>query len=233
MSIFRSFFWRGTEPGPAAPAAAPAEPAITTILAEIETLGDSPELGLLRQQFRAGPDGLFGFGTMYPAALTVLLKNRFAGTGALENLVTRPAWGFHYIVDKRYDFTWKSNIRVGQMEEAAVLAHESARLTRLRGELILNLTENRRLFVYAGPARSEQIAAIRAAMRGYGQNTLLHVVIASAGHAAGQVAWQEDGLLRGTLSRYGSKDGKWDIAVKDWVAVCRAAHARWKPSTGV
>ncbi len=202
---------------------------IRTILAEVETLGDSPELGLLRQSLGAEPDGLFGFSTMYPAALIILLRNRFAGIGALGNLVTKPAWGHHYIVDTRYDVRWRSEIKIGEMDDAAVLAHESARLLQLRDELIVNLTENRRLFVYAGPATNDQIATIRAEMRGYGMNTLLHLAIADADHPPGHVVWREAGLLSGYLSRHGNKDGKWDIAKDDWVAVCRAAHQRWKP----
>jgi hypothetical protein len=222
------------EPEPAVPVLVPPPRPVANIraiLAEIETLGDSPELGLLRETLGADPDGLFGFSTMYPPALITLLRNRFAGTGARENLVTKPAWGHHYIVDQRYGFTWKSAIRVGQMADDAVLDHESARLTRLRDQLIRNLAGNKRLFVYAGPASPDHIASIRAAMRGYGANTLLHLVIAGAGNAAGEVAWQEEGLLRGTLSRYGNRDGEWDIAVDDWIAVCRAAHEQWKHST--
>ncbi len=206
----------------------PPEPRIRIVLDEIETLGDSPEIGLLRQRLGARPDGLFGFSTMYPAALVALLKNRFSGTGALQNLVTKPAWGHHYIVDRRYDLSWKSEIKVGQMPEAVAVARESERLTRLREQLINNLTGNRRLFVYAGTATDDQIAAIRAAMGRYGRNTLLHLVIADAKNPAGRVAWREDGLLRGYLSRYGNKDGRWDIAQEDWVAVCLAAHGLWK-----
>ena len=226
-----------TPPPPAAEAPAPeplfpAKPPvdIRTLLTEFETLGSDPEFALLRKTLGAGPDGLFGFGTMYPQALAVLLKTRFDGIGEIANLGTRKAWGHYYITETRYDFSWRSDIRADQMEAGAVLAQESARLIRLRDALVTDLAGNRRLFVYAGPATTEQIDAVRSAMGAYGENSLLHVSVATDTNAARHVAWREPGLIRGHISRFGNQGGTWNIAVDDWIAICRAAHGLWQAS---
>lgn len=200
---------------------------IRTVLADMETLGANPEFGLLREKLGAGRDGLFGFGTMYPSALAVLLQTRFAGIGVVENLAARPAWGHYYVVDKRYDLSWKTEIEVGEMDEARVLAFEAARLARLRSQLITHLMDNARLFIYAGAATPVELTKIRDAMALYGRNTLLHVGVATDTNPPGHVLPGASGLLHGFLSRYGNRDGRWDIATDDWTAVCRTAHGLW------
>jgi hypothetical protein len=201
---------------------------IRKLLMQFETLGSTPEFGLLRERLGAEPDGLLGFSTIYTGALITLLKSKFAGLDDPKNLGTRQAWGRYYIVEQRFQFSWRTNIKVGEMSEPDVLAHEMARLKTLRARLIEDLARGRRLFVVTGPGSDADIAKIRVAMRSYGDNALLHVVEADASRPAGQVQRHAGGWLRGTLSHYGERNGRWDIALDDWAAVCSAAHAMWK-----
>ena len=60
------------------------------------------------------------------------------------------------------------------------------------------------------------------------RTALLHVSVATGTNAARHVAWREPGLIRGHISRFGNQGGTWNIAVDDWIAICRAAHGLWQ-----
>ena len=216
-----------TAPDPAAAEAA-ALPSITAVLEDFETLGDNPEMGLLRDRLGAGPDGLFGLSTMTPQALLILLRTRFDGFCEPATLKAKQDWGFYYTVETQQNLVWRSPIRVEQMSEADALQSEAQRLGALRTRLIAGLESGSRLFVYAGTLTGQEREAIRAAMAAYGTNTLLHVMLADEAHPARHVAWLEPGLLGGYLSHYGNQPGGWTIAVDDWVTVCRTAHGLWR-----
>jgi hypothetical protein len=200
---------------------------IASLLGDFETLGPSPEFSVLRQTLGAGADGLFGFSTMSAAALLAMLQSRFEGVGTHEAIRGRVAGGRYYLADPRHGFDWETDIAADSMAPAAAIAQEADRLAPLCQELIAHLTENGRLFVYAGLAHPETLAAIRAAMRAFGNNALLHVVEGDTAHAPGAVMSVEPGLYRGYLTRYASRDGICAVAVDEWVAICGQAHALW------
>ncbi len=212
---------------PAVPAADPL-PDIRVLLDDFETLGDNPEMGLVRKQLGASPDGLFGMSTMNPDILRTLLGNRFDRLGDADNLQMKQAFGLYYTTDTLYKLVWQSPIRVEEMDEAHAVEAEVRRFSTLRQRLIKGLETGSRLFVYAGPMADEHIHAIRSAMRGYGQNTLLHLAEADGMHPPRHVEWLAPGLLRGRLSHYGNQPGNWNIALDDWVAICRIAHRLWR-----
>ena len=89
------------------------------------------------------------------------------------------------------------------------------------------MTENTRLFVYTGLVSETALTAIREAMRGFGENALLHVVEGDRSRAPGEVIAMEPGLYRGYLDRYASRDGICAIAVPEWQDICERAHALW------
>ena len=126
-------------------------PSIAALLEEFETLGENPEMGLLRARLGAGPDGLFGLSTMNPQALSTLLRTRFDRFCARETLKAKRDWGFYYTIETQHNLAWQSPIRVEQMSEADALQSEFLRLAALRARLIAGLEGGSRLFVYAGP----------------------------------------------------------------------------------
>ena len=69
-----------------------------------------------------------------------------------------------------------------------------------------------------------------AAMRRYGDSTLLYVRHADHAHPDGTVETAAPGLLVGYLDHFGvSPEGRpLPLPVEPWAALCRRAHALWR-----
>ena len=107
------------------------------------------------------------------------------------------------------------------------------RLQFLTRKLIDDLERGTKIFVFRRTDRdltAEEIDALHAAMRRYGDNTLLYVRYEDAAHANGTVELVKPGLMIGYMDRFKAsrtRDLSATPPTASWLAVCRAAYALW------
>jgi hypothetical protein len=104
------------------------------------------------------------------------------------------------------------------------------RLQFLRDKLIGDLRASAKIFVFKVIERNltdQEIGRLHAAMRRYGDNTLLYVRYQDEEHPNGIVEVAADGLMIGYIDRFAHSktDENLGPATQSWVALCKAAHA--------
>jgi hypothetical protein len=108
------------------------------------------------------------------------------------------------------------------------------RLRFLTRKLIDDLEEGSKIFVFRLTDRdltTQEIDDLHAAMRAYGNNTLLYVRYEDDAHSNGTVEVVRPGLLVGYMDRFKlSRTDHLSSAppTASWLAVCRNAYALWR-----
>ena len=195
------------------------------LVLDFESLGPGCTLGLVQRHYGAEPLGLFRFGrTPTDALLSVLEADPDAGAfGARASLVLDPDARAYALVDQVHGFAWHTGLREGQVDGAALERQALARLPWLARRFHEVLAGGGRILVLCdedGPGDAATVGRLLAALRRHGPVTLLWVGAAGGGHAAGDVEWAGDGLLRGWS----------DGSMSAWGEVCRRAHRLWQTS---
>jgi hypothetical protein len=194
------------------------------LLTRLESLGDNCEFGLVQRHFGAEPLGLFRWAGISPDYLALALSSRLEGFGELQNTQIELFNGSEYFLkDKRGWFEMHTFIREGQVPYQRMFEQQLRRLQFLSRKLIEDLTEARKIFLYKrrdGEVSDADIAAIHAAIRGYGAVTLLIVRLADAEHPDGSVVVRSDGLLLGYLARVSINAVREEIAYESWYRLC-------------
>ena len=196
------------------------------------------EFGLFQRQCGAEPLDLLRWSDMSYEKLVWMLECRFDGVGSEANtelLVAPQADGRQEYCtrDRRgmmemHSFRYVDEIAFDQMYVASC-----RRLRFLAGKLIGDLEAGEKIFVYSASGRTlttDQVDALHAAMRSYGDNTLLFVRHEDTDYPNGTVVAMKPGLMIGYLDRFRlARDGSWTLspAMASWQAVCRAAYGLW------
>ncbi len=209
------------------PKAADAQ-ALHDLLRQFESLGANCEFGLLQRRFGAEPLGLLRFAATRPRTLLILLRSEFEGVGdpAAMTLLTNPR-DFR-LRHESSRLTLHTRLRPGpDTEPQAVFARQCRHITFLRGKLLRDLREARKIFVYFRPRLADtDIDDIYAGLATYGPNRLLCLRLADAAHPPGFVEWRTPRLMIGAIDRQGrgNEEAGWDISVPYWAYFCHLAR---------
>ncbi|MBV9735635.1 MAG: hypothetical protein JO209_06970 [Acidisphaera sp.] len=209
------------------------------LLLRFESLGHDCELGMLQRAFDAEPPGLLRFAGTSPPALIALLDREFAAIGDPADVEIARSDPDLLVRQTRYGFSYHTWLREALVDPVAVHARECRRMRLLADKLLRDLREGEKLFVYKARDAEERtfMAALHAAVRRYGPNTLLWIERQDAAHAAGTLRVECEGLLRGWLDRYApplaiqdaSRPCWLDLCARAWSLARGGAEARTKP----
>jgi tetratricopeptide (TPR) repeat protein len=194
--------------GPAArpdPAAlqSPEKQRARTLLSRFESLGDACEFGIVQREFGLEPLGLLRWSSIPLAELTDALDSSFEGVGEPAQTKLEVVRGEYVTQDRRFFMRMHTFISAADASPDLVAPKLGKRLKFLRGKLLEDLAEGHKIFVYRSSVRHEDaaFAALHAALRRYGPNRLLVVVLADADTPAECVRWIAPGCLIGGIAR--------------------------------
>lgn len=195
-----------------------------------ESLGENCDFGVVQRAVGVEPFGLFRFAGCNAADMEVLMQTRFEQLGTPEDLFLeetgpdREVW----VRSRRFSFAAHTESVFGKDEPEAVRAAQIRKVRFLKGQLLRDLKEAHKLFVFKGQAAPDTVSRIAAKLRAYGPNSLLWVDLADARQPPGTVERMSDGLMRGFVRHFGTYDDDPCLPVEDWVSVCGNAYRLWR-----
>jgi hypothetical protein len=177
--------------------------------------------------------GLLRWADLAPHLLAEALEQEFEGVGLVENTILfvppgdRPEY---WTRDSRYWMAMRTFVAADATSEEQMREQVCRRLQFLRDKLIGDLRASAKIFVFKVIERNltdQEIGRLHAAMRRYGDNTLLYVRYQDEEHPNGIVEVAADGLMIGYIDRFAHSktDENLGPATQSWVALCKAAHA--------
>ncbi len=197
------------------------------------------EFGLFQRALGVEPISLLRWTSVSYDALVTLLETDFQGVGEpefiqLDRFGSPAEWKTS---DPRFFMWMRTFIIADEIPAEKMLQTAARRMQFLRRKIIADLAAGEKIFGFRNMARDltdGEIDRLHAAMRRYGDNTLLYVRYADSDHTAGLVEMPAPGLLVGYL------DSFWHtprvgvtgpITVhKEWLALCRAAYELTVPT---
>jgi tetratricopeptide (TPR) repeat protein len=209
---------------------------ISDLLMKFENLGAPVwgcEFGFVQRKFGAEPISLLRWGGVNTDRLIEALECRFEGVGSPEQTILHlPAAGGqmdYHTRDTRFWIELHTFVYHGEMPEDKLLAQCCPRIRYLRRKLIEDLETGSKIFIFRPGApipSTEQFARLHAAMRSYGDNTLLHVLCGDPNHRVGTVEIVKPGLMIGYLSRlsWSAKTGVGTPDFSCWIRICAEAY---------
>ncbi len=211
-------------PRPGSAAAAPPgrdRPAMHALMLDFESLGPGCALGLVQRHHGAEPLGLFRFArTPLDGLVAALDGDVRASLAGPASLALDPDTRAFSLVDAAHGFEWHTGLHEGQADAGALERQWRARLPWLAARFHEVLEDGAKTLVLcdeAAPSDPAQVGRLLGLLRRRGPVTLLWVGAAGDGHAAGDVEWAGDALLRGWT----------DGSMAAWGEVCRRAHRLW------
>jgi tetratricopeptide (TPR) repeat protein len=209
------------------------------IVMQFASLGGSGhgcEFGLFQRSFGAEPLGLLRWSDLGYELLAGALEARFGGVGDPENTeIFIPGEDEYWTKDKRYWMVMRTFVKTDEMPIEKMEFHACRRLRYLRDELIDDLENNAKIFVFKNMFRNltdAEIARLHAAVRSYGDSTLLYVRYEDDAHPNGTVVVDRPGLLIGYIDHFAfsPEDKQLNFPTESWFAICERAHALWSAS---
>ena len=209
------------------------------LVAHFQSLGDNCEFGIVQRRCGAEPLGLLRFSFVDRGKLLEGLGNGFAGLGEPEDIEFQ-MFGpdgspkEYMVYAKRYTLVYHTWVYDNLVTADEMRAQEQMKLQFLKQKFFEDLEDGEKLWVYKtnDPVPVGAVQQLVAALRGFGDNTLLWVVPHDAQHPPGTVIRLGDGLLRGHIDRFASYADATNVSVEGWLAVCRSAYALWRPEPG-
>jgi tetratricopeptide (TPR) repeat protein len=200
------------------------------------------EFGMFQREFGAEPLGLLRWADMPYEGIIQTLEERFAGVGDPDNTevfvnrengraeyCTRDLRGFMFM----RAFVYEDEMPIDRMRKQAL-----RRLKFLKDKLIGDLESGSKIFVWRCTERNlsdDEIHRLHAAVRSYGNNTLLYVRYEEDGRPNGTVQLREPGLMIGYIDRFKQAvDGTLSSApaTASWTTLCERAHGMFVEGTG-
>jgi tetratricopeptide (TPR) repeat protein len=199
------------------------------------------EFGMFQREFGAEPLGLLRWADMPFEGIVQVLETRFAGVGDPENTevfvnranarpeyCTRDLRGFMFM----RAFVYEDEMPMERMRKQAL-----RRLKFLKDKLIADLEAGTKIFVWRCTERNltdEEIGRLHAAVRTYGDTTLLYVRYEVEGKPNGTAELREPGLMIGYIDRFKQAlDGTLASAppTASWVTLCENASRLFSKRT--
>ncbi len=213
--------------------------AMYDVMMAFESLGGALlgcEFGGVQRAFGAEPLGLLRWADLAPEHLGAALECRFAGVGDPDNTELSVAAEWEppeYVTrDKRFHMAMHTFVPAAEVPAETMFASACRRLRYLRRKLIEDLGGGTKIFVYKLTFRDltdAELGRIHAAIRRYGDNTLLYARYADQAHADGTVEAAAPGLLVGYLDHFGvaRDETPLPLPINSWATICRRAYAIW------
>ncbi|HEY4042937.1 MAG TPA: hypothetical protein VGM32_13980, partial [Rhodopila sp.] len=199
-----------------------------------ESLGGSGhgcEFGLFQRHFDAEPLGLLRWADLGHDLLIRALETRFDGVGLPEHTIvfnpdSTDEW---WTKDTRFWMAMRSFVKVADVGLERMTVQACRRLQFLRRKLIEDLEAGDKIFVYKNIQRNltdAELGRLHAAVRKYGNTTLLYIRYADETHLNGTVEARLPGLLVGFIDHFAfSPDDKpLGSAHESLYAVCQKAY---------
>ena len=208
---------------------------LADLLMKFESLGAPAwgcEFGFVQRKFGAEPISLLRWAGINTHRLIEALECRFKGVGEPEQTkLHAPADSQmdYHTRDTRFWVDLHTFVYRGQMPEEKVLEQCCLRIRYLKQKLIEDLETGSKIFVFrpGDPVPSqEQVGRLHAAMRSYGDNTLLYIVCGDEAHRPGTVEIVKPGLMIGYLSKlsWSPETGVGTPDFAGWIRICSEAH---------
>jgi hypothetical protein len=222
------------------PDEATVDPGLRDLMMRFENLGGRGlgcEFGIVQRDCGAEPLGLLRWADMPYEGLIAALAARFDGVGSAANteLFLAPIGGGRqeYCTRDRRGMMFMRTF-IGETEAPFDKMYASAcrRLQYLARKLVDDLTQGSKIFVFRLTDRvltDAELDRLHAAMRAYGDNTLLYVRHQDAAHRNGTVERAAPGLLIGYIDRFKlSPTGEVSKtpATGSWLRICEHAIAQ-------
>jgi len=198
---------------------------------QFQSLGSSCEFGLVQRRYGAEPISLLRWNSINPTNLIRGLETRFEALDEPGNLDLTVVRREFILFDRKYSMAMHTFTMEGAVERDKFLAQQVKRAKYLCGNLLADLEEGEKLFVYIDETEQphSEIARLGRAIRSYGNSTLLYVRVTSDVAKTGKVELGGEGLIFGYISRPGRlSSGEWNIDFQNWEAVCVAGAKLWK-----
>jgi tetratricopeptide (TPR) repeat protein len=197
------------------------------------------EFGIFQRDCGAEPLGLLRWADMPYDGLLFTLRNRFEGVGSAEHtelFVSKETGGRgEYCTRDRRDMMFmRTFVYEDQAPFEKIQISAFKRLRFLNRKLIGDLEEGSKIFVFRLTDRNltaKEIADLHAAMRAYGNNTMLYVRYEDEAHPNGTVEEVGPGLMVGYMDRFKlSRTDQLSSAppTASWLTICRNAYALWR-----
>jgi tetratricopeptide (TPR) repeat protein len=210
----------------------------TTLVMQFESLGGAGhgcEFGIFQRRFSAEPLGLLRWADLDHNLLTRALETDFEGVGDAEHteLFAPPSERPEYWTrDRRYWMAMRCFIYADQIPYEKMFQQVCRRLQFLRRKLLTDLRIGEKVFVFKCIKRNltdSELSRLHAAVRRYGENTLLYVRYEDSEHPNGTVEIKADGLMIGYIDHFSHSpsDEHLPDATGSWWRIVQAAHRLW------
>jgi tetratricopeptide (TPR) repeat protein len=206
------------------------DPKARALLLGFESIGYDCEFGLVQRRFGAEPLGLLRFNAVEFPSLMAAIAERFDRMGEpdVTELITLHS-GEYFVRDRRWGLGMHTFMFRGQTDADVVFTKTCRRIAFLRGKLLADLAEGRKIFVFLSPRLSlADLQMLHRELQSLGPVSLLNVRLVSTPiegfgtGRAGEAIEIDRGLFVGYLGRSGrTRSGAWDIPFDDWLAVCQ------------
>jgi tetratricopeptide (TPR) repeat protein len=206
------------------------DPKARALLMGFESIGHDCEFGLVQRRFGAEPLGLLRFNAVEYPGLMAAIAQRFDRMGEpdVTELITLHS-GEYFIRDRRWGLGMHTFMFRGQADADIVFPKICRRIAFLRGKLLADLAEGRKIFVFLAPRLSlSDLQMLHRELQSLGPVSLLNVRLVSTPidgfgtGRSGEAIEIDRGLFVGYLGRSGrTPSGAWDILFDDWLAVCQ------------
>jgi hypothetical protein len=191
-----------------------------------ESLGDNCEFGLVQSSLGVEQLGLFRFNSVSTDALLRAIESDFAEFEDTDSLDVEIACNGELIVHlPHYGFRYHTFYNRGEVDLDRLRLQQKMVVRFLARKFREDLRDGNKIFVRKSAGSSiEEISLIHAALRRYGDATLLWVTLEDDTRRAGEVELLGPGLMKGHIDSFQTyKDAS--AASFAWFDICRAAHA--------